>query len=177
MKKILSIIATLSVTAALYGGMSYTINHTRGIVTDNNTGLVWLRCPLSSPGAINTNPDCLGHTDNDTFLWDDAINACNQLKTQKYQGYSNWRLPNIRELQSIADYKYGMLPSINQTAFPNIVALKGVYHYWSSTPHKNNNNFAWFVDFYNGTIAFADKNDAKEENKKIFVRCVAGPGK
>lgn len=175
-KSVIAITFIFILCSILYGGISYTVNHTRGIVIDNTTKLVWNRCSFLQPGLINTHSNCNGLSKKDIFSWDESISLCNELKNKQYLGYSNWRLPNIRELQSIADYTYGQSPSINQSAFPNMIFTDdGVYHYWSSTPNKNNPGYAWFIDFYNGTVAWASKTN--EETKYKFVRCVAGPSK
>jgi hypothetical protein len=54
-------------------------------VTDNLTGLMWTK---------NAN---LAGTKN----WSDALTYCNSLD---HGGYTDWRLPNIRELHSLIDY-------------------------------------------------------------------------
>ena len=65
----------------------------------------------------------------------------------------NWRLPNVRELQSLVDYGRSM------PAFSGVPPFTGVqynHYYWSST---NFGGSAWYVDFnyggvwYNGSLA------------------------
>ena len=149
----------------LFAGISYTINHTYGIVRDNNTGLIWMRCTMLKSG-INPDPLCSYTALTDVFTWDEAINKCNALNSSNYRGYSSWRLPGIRELQSIADYTWGMSPAINEKAFPN--TERG---YWSSTSHINSPAInKWFMDFYNGNVAWTNN-----KNSEKYVRCVAGP--
>jgi len=55
-----------------------------GTVTDNLTGLMWSK---------NANID-------GQKTWSDAIDWCNALD---HGGYSDWRLPNVRELHSLID--------------------------------------------------------------------------
>lgn len=155
----------LILTTSLLGGVSYTINHTWGIVRDNNTGLIWTRCTLLKSG-INPDSFCNNTTNSDKFTWVDSINVCNTLSTTRYRGYSSWRLPSIRELQSITDFTTGLQPAINERAFPNTKS-EG---YWSSTAHFNDpSGIKWFINFFNGTTSW---NFPSSEH---FVRCVAGP--
>lgn len=55
-----------------------------GTITDNATGLMWMQ---------NDNGSAI--------LWENALNYAENLS---YAGYSDWRLPDIKELQSIIDY-------------------------------------------------------------------------
>jgi len=75
----------------------------------------------------------------------------------------DWRLPNIKELQSIVDineYK----PAIKKE-FKN-VAIKG--YYWSSTVDISTDGYAW-------SIAFNYGNTTKDSIlNEFYVRCVRG---
>ncbi len=75
----------------------------------------------------------------------------------------DWRLPNIKELQSIVDineYK----PAIKKE-FKN-VSIKG--YYWSSTVDVSSDGYAWNVDFNYGTTS---KDSTLNE---FYIRCVRG---
>ena len=62
-------------------------------------------------------------------------------------GYSDWRLPNRNELQSIVDYsRYN--PAIDTTYFPGTVAS----YYWSSTTYAYSTSIAWNVYFGYGYV-------------------------
>ncbi|HON79264.1 MAG TPA: DUF1566 domain-containing protein, partial [Spirochaetota bacterium] len=125
----------------------------------------WMRCTLLKSG-INHDPFCNYTSPTDVFTWDEAVNACNNLNNSQYRGYSNWRLPSVRELQSLADYAHGKTPSINEKAFPYTKSKE----YWTSTSHANSpGNFKWFINFYNGTVNW------NYTTTQYFVRCVAGP--
>ena len=88
-----------------------------GTVTDNMTGLVWLK-----------NADCLSYV-----TWTDTLNACNTLAagqcelTDAYVA-GQWRMPNINELLSLIDFT--TYPPI---ASPNPFENISVNLYWSST--------------------------------------------
>jgi hypothetical protein len=67
-------------------------------------------------------------------------------------GYSDWYLPSIGELQT-------MYITIGQgSENGNIGGFENNY-YWSSS--ENYNYFAWFVNFYNGGSSLNDKNYAR----------------
>jgi hypothetical protein len=62
-----------------------------------------------------------------------------------------WRLPNVKELSSLAD-KSRSNPSIDPVAFPDTP----VDFYWSSTPNIDP-SYAWGVSFNVGTVTYAGR--------------------
>ena len=115
-----------------------------GTVTDNLTGLVWLK-----------NANCFGAGN-----WYDALTACNTLNSgecgltdDSVEG--DWRLPNKRELISITDdSRYNpVLPSGHPfSSVQNTV-------YWSGTSYAGNTNNAWNVSMPYGEVGKANKFD------------------
>ncbi|MEK7846656.1 MAG: DUF1566 domain-containing protein, partial [Nitrospinota bacterium] len=98
--------------------------------------------------------------DDVTRTWESAITYCEGLSLGSY---TDWRLPNIKELKSIVDNtKYN--PSIDTTYFPNTNSSI----YWSSTTVADLTSYAWGVDFYDGYVYY----DFKSYNG--YVRCVRG---
>ncbi|AKB74997.1 hypothetical protein MSLAZ_1736 [Methanosarcina lacustris Z-7289] len=106
---------------AVRGGTSYGINdfvdNGDGTVTDNATGLMWSQ---NDSGKGMDWEDALAYAENST-----------------YAGYDDWRLPNAKELQSIADYS-GTFPAMNTSEFnltelTNIKGQTDYPFYWSST--------------------------------------------
>jgi len=90
--------------------------------------------------------------------WEAAINYCEALTIDKY---SDWRLPNINELNSIADRS-----KVNP-AIVNSFENTGSYNYWSSTSYENPKNDAWFVTFNNNGGTYHTSKDSN-----YYVRCV-----
>lgn len=131
--------------------LSYTDN-LDGTITDGATGLMWKKCSEGKTGvACETGADT-------TKTWTEALAVCEADTTG---GYTDWRLPNIRELLSIVDYG---------TANPAINSLFNSLsdYYWSSTSYQDpgNQNLAWYVDFLDGGTS----NDNKTNS--YYVRCV-----
>ena len=112
-----------------------------GTVTNNNTGLMWQQ----GEGGEKT--------------WEDAISYCEGLSLAEH---GDWRLPNIKELESITDVTL-YNPTIDTNFFPNV----NVSHYWSSTTYANDSPYAWYVYFYGGYVGgYDNKSDSYD------VRCV-----
>jgi hypothetical protein len=74
-------------TAASY------INNGNGTITDNNTGLMWQKSPdLNGDGTIKAS---------DKLTYNQAVSYCQNLSLA---GYSDWQLPNIKQLYSLIDF-------------------------------------------------------------------------
>lgn len=159
--------------------MSYNDNGD-GTVTDNLTGLMWLKCTMTSTGA-DTSPDCSGT--HQKVQWYEAIDKCDGLE---YAGYDDWRLPTIPELSSIIHYgKPGPLtPAIDESAFPGTeyedcyddgafptagwkIFCSGLSEekYWTGT-RWGPNEYAWSIHFDDGYTNFSDFEQFH------YVRCV-----
>ena len=111
------------------------IDNKNGTVTDNLTDLMWVQVPNAA-----------------TSTWEDAI-LLSEFNTTA--GYSDWRLPNIKELHSLNDEKR-IQPSINTSAFPGIPQNK----FWSSTTLPNQSTKAWYYDNQYGITTYDVKTSA-----------------
>lgn len=109
-------------------------DHGNGTITDNNTGLMWVK-----------DPDATGI--GDASAWLETITACEALT---FAGYSDWRVPNINELSSLIDYSRTM-PAIDPI-FLNTSSFS-----WSSTVVYGISDHAWDVDFGVGTVAYSKR--------------------
>jgi len=113
-----------------------------GTVMDNSTGLMWQQ----GEGGQKT--------------WEDALTYCEDLSLG---GHVNWRLPNIKELDSINDDTV-YSPAIDTNFFPDAIASA----YWSSTTDANYSSTAFRVYFSNGSVYSGNKSSS------YYVRCVRG---
>ena len=116
-----------------------------GTVTDNLTHLIWLR-----------NANCFGYR-----TWTNALSDANTL-ADGYCGLTDgslagdWRLPNVKELQSLIDFgQYN-------PALPAGHPFSGVQsgYYWSSTAYVGNPGNAWLVDLGFGLVGYSGKSGA-----------------
>ena len=130
------------------------------ILTDSNTGLMWIRDHTLVTGSET---EAGGNQDISAKMnWATALSRSNALD---YGGYTDWRLPNAYEFLSICllEPTHGA-PFIDTTAFPNTVSS----YYWSSTTYSNNTDYALVVDFNAGLVSRTSKTNS------YYVRCVRG---
>lgn len=125
-----------------------------GTVTDPTTELTWMRC---SVGQEWTGSTCTGMVGAHT--WDQAVLLPG---TVTFAGHSDWRLPNIRELESIVDRSV-FDPATDAAAFPPTSS-----YFWSSTPNAEDSSAAWAVGFDDGSA------DAGPHTINDAVRLVRG---
>ncbi len=116
-----------------------------GTVTDNLTGLIWQKSPFA-----------------DTLTWEEALNYADTLSLN---GLTDWRLPNIKELQSIND-ESRINPSLNTAYFNTGNAKK----YWSSTTLPNQTSKAWYLFTQFGITTYDTKT------AKHYTICLRGNG-
>ena len=99
------------------------VNNRDGTVTDEATGSMWMKA--DSGKAMN---------------WQQALKYAEELS---YGGYSDWRLPNAKELQSIVDYRRSpdttrsaaIDPVFEVTAIKNEGGERDYPYYWTGTTH------------------------------------------
>lgn len=104
---------------------SHFSNNLDGTVDDLKTGLMWQHCSVGLGGG-----DCAVGSAS-VFTWDQALHQVEILNNNGgFAGYSDWRLPNIRELESLVEIGCHD-PAINITVFPNTPASPS----WTSTPY------------------------------------------
>ncbi len=106
-----------------YGQNDFTDNGD-GTITDEATGLMWSQ---SDSGEGMT--------------WEEALAWVQQMNDENYLGYSDWRLPNAKELQSLVDYtrspdttnSAAIDPLFDTTQIINEANEPDYPFYWSST--------------------------------------------
>jgi hypothetical protein len=94
------------------------------------------------------------------MTWVQALEYCKKLELG---GYSDWRLPNIRELMTIVSFDREGPPYLDSRFFP--WARAGTY--WSSTTVEEAPYMAWTLDFSNGL-----PYRAGFKARRYFVRAV-----
>ncbi|NEX16856.1 MAG: hypothetical protein C1943_09565 [Halochromatium sp.] len=104
-----------------------------GTITDPNTGLMWERCVYGRTGI-----DCFNGSASE-MTWQEALtNAQNASRA----GYNDWRLPNVKELQSLVDYgALGPAAAIDERFFPETPSG----YFWSSSPSALEVDSPWSV--------------------------------
>ncbi|MBD3842399.1 MAG: DUF1566 domain-containing protein [Campylobacterales bacterium] len=81
-------------------------------------------------------------------------------ETLSFSGFTDWKLPNIKELQTIVDVERKEVAIAKE--FENFEPSS----YWSSTVDMSNETNAWYVGFKTGAT-FKDSKDYD-----CYVRCV-----
>ena len=139
-------------------------DNTNGTVTDNLTGLIWLKV-----ADYKTTTSTTG-----TAIWVDALAFCNTLKSGQCgltdgSTEGQWRLPNYFELVSLLDLAYSG-PALSNDAGTGqwgtgTYSFAGVqsFYYWSSTTiaytSEATTSFAWLVGLKDGYMT-GDAKDA-----------------
>ncbi|MBK9443640.1 MAG: DUF1566 domain-containing protein [Comamonadaceae bacterium] len=139
----------LSLALPAWAAAPFTVNG-NGTVTDVTTGLVWAQCIVGRTGS-----DCLTITGSSDFDWAEALAAAVAANAASYKGFTDWRVPNVNELESITklgNYTFGQ-STIDTVAFPNTsINIDGGT--WTSTSLSEDQSLAWVVYFILGTVDY-----------------------
>lgn len=142
------------------------IDNGDGTVRDKRTGLTWEK--LGSDLSV--------HDRDATYTWNGAFSKIAALNSASFAGYSDWRLPNVVELQSLVNFG-ATYPAVSE-AFDNgcVVGCSVLncsctvqFKYWSSTTSANTPQTAWAVSFDIGNTTEVGKNAVD-----LYVRAVRG---
>lgn len=106
-------------------GENELMDNGNGTISDNATGLMWMQ---------NDNGEGL--------LWEEALNYAENVE---FAGYNDWRLPDVKELQSIVDYSRSpgtsnsaaIDPLFSCTQITNEAGQADYPYFWSNTTHVN----------------------------------------
>ncbi len=115
--------------------------------TDTYTGLVWRRC---AEGQTWNGVTCSGTALRPAKYFSFQA-ALAQAASQSASTGQAWRVPNIKELASIANYAFKS-PALDHAVFPNNLAP----FYMSSTPPTREPTYNWLFDAGAGTIEALD---------------------
>ena len=138
-------------------------DNNNGTVTDNLTKLIWMKNAniFAPPLGVNV----------ESAMWlaanleDDEAQSWG-LKDKSKKG--DWRLPNLRELQSLVDYATYAPPLPAGNPFTGVQQV----YYWTSTTKAGNPNNAWLVHFYAGRLYDYQKSYSTEIGTAVW--CVRG---
>lgn len=110
------------------------------LVTDRTTGLRW---PVDAAPAVFP------------LNWAEALGFVRELNQDRYLGFDDWRLPNRRELRSLADYGCARVVP-DDHPFENL--FRGWY--WSSTTAAISPRHAWYLDLEGGRLFYGGKDQS-----------------
>lgn len=140
-----------------------------GTITDKATGLMWMKV---DSGILKA-----GKNKDGKLNWQKALEWAESLE---YAGYSDWRLPNVKELQSIVDYtrspattnSAAIDPVFQTTSFIAESGREDYPFYWSGTTHAGlrradtaayvafGRSFGWMRDRRSGQFTLMDVHGA-----------------
>lgn len=127
-------------------------NPADGTVTDTQTGLMWKRCPEGQHWDKSNNA-CTGEALQ--LNWQQALEQASNTNAGIGEplGYSDWRVPNIKELASLVE-RTCQQPTINLNLFPDTQPTS----YWTSSPSSVLADSIWILDFTDGLTHTSRKN-------------------
>ncbi len=159
---------TISDDGALEKGVAWPeprfIKGTTGVVTDTLTGFIWLTNANCTDEVGGQNPA----NNSDKLTWTQALTWSNNLADGDC-GLSDgsvegdWRLPNVRELQSLVHYGF-FSPAVPNTAGTGQWSAGTPFYdvqsgdYWSSSTFANKPTDAWFVYMHSGYVGIDDES-------------------
>lgn len=114
-----------------------------GTVTDNLTGLIWLK-----------NANCWGQIN-----WATALANANSLASgacglSDGSAAGQWRLPNIKERQSLISFQ-NISPAL-PTGHP-FINVQTTRYYWSATTSLADSTYVWYVNLNHGFVGYDPK--------------------
>lgn len=122
-----------------------------GTVTDSSTGLMWDQCSYGLSGSACETGTALRGT------WSGALAAAVTANAASYKGFTDWRVPNKNELESL-EIIDSFNPSIDAVAFPGTPTND---YFWTSTSYAPAPVYAWLVSFAYGEISATYKASAR----------------
>lgn len=123
-----------------------------GTVTDNLTGLIWLKdanCRTNLGGVNKTGSLNWANT----LVWSNALHTgfCN---LNDGSSVGQWRLPSRRELHSLIDFSQSGLPAGHP--FSNLVVTDT---YWTSSTYADSTTSAWILYMNSGALNILGKTN------------------
>ena len=129
-------------SASIVSAQSRFTDNGDGTVTDTETQLIWSKNANLANGSMP---------------WDNATDYANNLGLGDAgcgASHTDWRLPHIKELQSLIDF--GNYDPALPTDHP-FTNVQSADNYWSSTTLVYNAINAWYVGMINGRVLSTNK--------------------
>ena len=137
-----------------YGQDRSYIDNADGTVSDTMLNLIWQ----------NDYGDNKNYANNGTIPDLDQTRALEYCRDINLSGFTDWRLPTMRELASLVDYSVARpKPTINPI-FITTTSKEGMY--WTDTTYAPNTTKSWFVRFG------ANGVNRRPKSNTYSVRCV-----
>ena len=135
---VLILSSSLAIAMECSTGKDRFTDNQNGTVTDNCTKLIWLK-----------KADCF-----DKQTWIEAVDKVRQLATGQCgltddSAANDWRLPNVKELQSLIDFSQSKPMLSKGYPFTNVQTRD---YYWSSTKDAKESSHRWRVSIGNGSL-------------------------
>jgi len=121
-------------------------DHQNGTVTDRSTSLMWTK-DANLPDAA------------EEFQWALDFVAGMNAGTYANYGFTDWRLPNIRELMSLIDYEKKQPVLSTGHPFTDVQGTHNNLYYHTSTAHSANHTHTYCVSFYHAAVEACGKPD------------------
>jgi hypothetical protein len=159
------------------------VDNNDGTITDKTTKLMWKKC---SEGQTWKGSTCVGVAKK--FNWNNALEHSGDVNTA---GYFDWRLPTIKELNTLVFCSNGKKRKLHKDGFSIIRSeggygcksnIKGEYAkpvinknifpntpvdiFWSNSTSPRSQSIAWIVDFIDGST------EAGYPNYSTIIRLV-----
>lgn len=131
------------------------IDRKDGTLLDVTTNLLWSKCNVGE--TYNTTLDKCDGSATKFSTWKEALDATTDTNITTIGEHTGFRLPNIKELTSIVDYRCSN-PTINLDYFPTTMNDP----YWTNTPDAQGINADYdglVIDFEEALEVITDQGD------------------
>jgi len=109
-------------------------------VLDRLTGLIWDRSACRAPAPLD---------------WESACEMAAAANRERYCGHDTWRLPTVREMESLCDL------GTHSPALPVGHPFENVRSdYWTSTTSRYESTYAWVIYLQDGAVGVGFKSGA-----------------
>jgi hypothetical protein len=144
------------------------------VIVDKLTGLMWPKNGIigfekTDGGGPIAQPDYTKTTANlNQIQWEEALTAVSKMNTVNLCGYSDWRLPNVLELETLINQSQPTSVDWLNHATQGFSDMQS-NDYWSSSTVANYTGSAWIVNFNGGSVF------ANVKTNSNYVLPVRGP--